>query len=295
MARLNIRPFCSRSGPFLAVTLAACSNSAVMRRVAPPEVTEFAVAFIETLRAGPDSAVLARLTPRLQRMEGIEDSLAAARSQFAPGTPDHVELVNAQALFPSRAGATRRALAYELRTGHSWTIASLFIVEEFDMLFVDGVGVRQSPASLRTIHRFTLEGKTPAHLIMFAALVGVAAFSIIVAVLVLQTPMRRRWLWAAVALLGAGKFGFNWTTGETFTQILSIQLLGAGLYRPGIVGPWLLVVSFPAGALVALDRRRHALSASQLPAADVPYPPDAAVPGAASGTPDVQDGDHRSP
>ena len=274
----------------LALTLAACSSSAVMRRVAPPEVTEFAVAFIETLRAGPDSAVLARLTPRLQQMEGIRDSIAATRSRFAPGAPDHVELVNAQALFPSHAGATRRALAYELRTGHAWTVASLFIVEEFDMLFVDGVGVRRSPASLRTIHRFTLEGKTPAHLAMFAALVGVATFSLVVAVLVLQTPMRRRWLWVAVALLGAGKFGFNWTTGETFTQILSIQLFGAGLYHAGIVGPWLLVVSFPAGALVALDRRRHALSVLQLPVAHVDLPANAAEPAAATGTRDGQDG-----
>jgi len=149
---------------------------------------------------------------------------------------------------------------------------SVLVLEEFDMLFVDGVGVRRVPASLRTINAFTLEGKTPAHLLMLTLLIAVPTFSLIVAVLVLQTSMRRRWLWAALALLGAGKFGFNWTTGQTFNQTISVQLLGAGVYRGGLAGPWLLFVSFPAGALIALDRRRRAIVANQMRSSEVCMP-----------------------
>lgn len=253
------------------IALGGCSHSGVMRRVAPPRVTEFARTFVEALRTGQDSVVLARLTPRLQQIQDVKDSLAASRAEFPPGVPDQVELVDAQAFFPS-AGAVRRALAFEMRIGDAWAVVHVLVLEEFDMLFVDGVGVRKAPASVRTINAFTLEGKTPVHLLILALLIAVPTFSLIVAVLVLQTPMRRRWLWAAMALLGAGRLGFNWTTGETFNQMISMQLLGAGFFRAGLAGPWWIVVSFPAGALIALDRRRRAIEASQRRSSKVGLP-----------------------
>lgn len=275
----------------VAVALGGCSPSWVNRWIAPPEVDTFARNFLESLRVGSDSTVLARLTPRLQQMEGMRDSLAAARAQFGPGAPAGVEFVGGHAFVPASDGVTRRALTYEVHVGDSWNVVSLLVLEEFEILFVDGVRVMRSPAPLRAINRLTLEGKTLAHFMAFAMFVGIATFSLIVAVLVVQTPMRRRWLWAAVALLGAGKFGFNWTTGETFIQPWSIQLFGAGLYRAGIVGPWFVLVSFPAGALIALDRRRRALSAVQAASADdVPSP--AAELAAATAERDMQ-GSHR--
>lgn len=263
------------------IALGGCSRSAVMRRVAPPRVTEFARTFVEALRTGQDSIVLSRLTPRLQQMQDVKDSLAASRAEFPPGVPEQVELVDAQAFFPS-AGAVRRALAFEMRIGDAWAVVNVLVLEEFDMLFVDGVGVRKAPGSLRTINAFTLEGKTPAHLLILAILVAVPTFSLIVAALVLQTPMRRRWLWAALALLGVGKLGFNWTTGETFNQMISVQLLGAGVFRAGLAGPWWIVVSFPAGALIALDRRRRAIDGSEVGSSNVGLPNASETPPALS-------------
>ena len=253
-----------------------------MARLAPPHVDTFARAFLDTLRAGSDSGVLARLTPRIQGIAHLHDSVGAARAQFPPGTPDQVELISAESFVPFNDGVTRRGLVYEFRTGGRWTIANLVVLEEFGMLFVDGVRITPMPNSVEALNRFTLEGKTPAHIVMFLLAVGVATFSLVAAILVVRTPMRRRWLWAGVALLGAGKFGINWSTGHTFTKPWAVQLFGVAAYRPGMVGPWLLMVSFPAGALVALARRHRALSASPkgrgpesvAPAAELTVAPD---------------------
>ena len=136
--------------------------------------TRLSRAFLDTLRVGSDSAVLAHLTPRIQAIDGVRDSIAAARAEFPPGAPDHVELVGGQAFFPSSEGVIRRALVYEFRTAGQWTVANLVVLEEFGILLVDGARVTRSPASLEALHRFTLEGKGAAHFLMFVLAVGVA-------------------------------------------------------------------------------------------------------------------------
>ena len=85
-------------------------------------------------------------------------------------------------------------------------------------------------------------------------------FSLGTATQVARTPMPWRWWWAFVALLGAGTLVLNWTTGEVFMKGLNIQLFGVGFTRQGLAGPWVLSVAFPAGALVALERRRRFLA-----------------------------------
>lgn len=272
----------SQCAVLLVLLLGACSRDEVMRRVAPAPVDSFVRAFLDTLRTGSDSAVLARVTPRIQHIVGIRDSIVAARAEFPPGIPEQIEMVAGQAFVPHADGATRRSLVYEVRTDSQWTIVDVMLLEEFGIYLVDGVRVTRSAASVRETHRFTLEGKSARHLFILLVAIAIPIFCLGVGIVVIRTPMRRRWLWALVALLGAGKFGFNWNTGETFAYLWSVQLFGVGLYRLAIAGPLYLVLSVPAGALVALERRRRALTASArapsdgavAPAAELALAPD---------------------
>jgi len=76
--------------------------------------------------------------------------------------------------------------------------------------------------------------------------------------------MPRRWLWAVFALFGVGTFAMNWTTGAVSSNLLYIELLGS-IQRDGLAGPWLISVSFPLAAIVALRKRSQALAASANP------------------------------
>ena len=82
------------------------------------------------------------------------------------------------------------------------------------------------------------------------------------AVVVWRTAPRRRWVWTGVALLGLGRFGINWTTGETFFNPLVLQMFGGGFVRTGYVGPWFLSFGLPAGAIYALWRVRQSRSSA---------------------------------
>jgi hypothetical protein len=87
----------------------------------------------------------------------------------------------------------------------------------------------------------------------------VAAFTLWTAVLMTRTEMPRRWGWAAIALLGIGRFSINWTTGQTTESFLSFPVLIASIGRGDALSPWIVAFSFPLGAIVALLRRQYVL------------------------------------
>ncbi len=123
---------------------------------------------------------------------------------------------------------------------------------------VDTFHLQPLPASLETINRFTLADKGPRHFLMLAAVIAAPVFSIVVLILCLRTPMRRRRkvLWAIGIVLGVCKLQLNWTDGAMAFDPVYIGILSAGFMRPGLIGPWVLSVSLPLAAIVFLIMRR---------------------------------------
>jgi hypothetical protein len=94
---------------------------------------------------------------------------------------------------------------------------------------------------------------------MLCVALGVAAFALWAAFLVARTPMPRRWGWSVVALLGVGKVVVNWTTGETIMHLAWFPSISAPIGHGERLGPWLVALWFPLGALLALWRRQRIL------------------------------------
>ena len=258
--------------------LSACSTGSLLRTIVPPETDRFARTFIEQLRRGDTTAVRS-LSPRLAQDSASRDSLVALSRYFAPGVPDTMEVVSAQ--IQSGAGVTARAIGYQLHAPGGWTRVELLILaDEQGYRYIDGVHVARMPASMQQMNAFVLRGKGPVQLLFLLLTLGVVTFSLFAAIRVARTPMPKRWWWAFVATLGAGKLVLNWTTGEIFSSPLSVQLLGAEIVRQGLAGPWLLAVSLPIGAIIALQRRREALASMQNRRAAAP---SAAAPPARTG------------
>jgi hypothetical protein len=248
------------SAAWLLVTLAGCSSTAAVRRLLPPEADGFGRAFLEHLRNGDTVQAARVLSPRLALMPGTTDSLLRLGREFAPGTPDGAEIIGVQV--HRQGGVTRRLVTYELHSGGGWTAVDLVLAEELGLRYVDAVNVTRLPASARETNALTFARAGPAHYLTLLLALLSAGYALAAVVRVARTPMRHRWWWAALALVGAGQLGVVWTTGEVFTSAVRVQLFPVSFARFGLAGPWILTVAFPAGAMVALQRRRRALAAA---------------------------------
>jgi hypothetical protein len=71
---------------------------------------------------------------------------------------------------------------------------------------------------LESLSRFTLRGKGTLH---YA--VGPALYALLVCI---RTPIRRRkWLWIIVTILGVGKQGIDWSSGELWYKVPHIAII----------------------------------------------------------------------
>ena len=105
-------------------------------------------------------------------------------------------------------------------------------------------------------------------LLFLLVAVLVLAISLVAAVLAARSPIRQKWLWVAISLLGAPGVTVDWNTGQFLTRVALIQVLGAGVSRSTDPGAhWLITVAFPLGAVIFLARRRALIArASARPA-----------------------------
>jgi hypothetical protein len=195
------------------------------------------------------------------------DSVQSLRQQFAAfGVLDSAKLMNGQLNYAG--GATRRVLLYELWGHGGIALAQIEILEDGTERSVNGVEIQPMTKSLAATNGF-LANMGPAQLAVLLVAIGLALFEIPTAVIVAITPIPRRWLWAGFALFGVGTFAMNWTTGAVSSNLMYIELIGS-IQRDGLAGPWLISVSFPLGAIVALRKRSQALVAGATPATGTP-------------------------
>jgi len=90
---------------------------------------------------------------------------------------------------------------------------------------------------------------------MLGVAVLVPLFIIWVEVVCVRAPIRRRWAWMLLILLGGPVVALNWTTGEPQVKELAVTLLGVGWLRSTVYAPMILQVAVPIGAIIFLARR----------------------------------------
>jgi hypothetical protein len=214
------------------------------------------------MRGGTPEDARRQLSPGVLRNQASLDSVQSLRQQFAAfGVLDSAKLMNGQLNYAG--GLTRRVLLYELWGHDAIALAQIEILEDGTGRSINALEIQPTTKPLEVINGF-LANMGPAQLVVLLVAIGLALFEIATAVIVARTPMPRRWLWAVFALFGVGTFAMNWTTGAVSSNLLYIELLGS-IQRDGLAGPWLISVSFPLGAIVALRKRSQALATSANP------------------------------
>ena len=122
---------------------------------------------------------------------------------------------------------------------------------------ISGLHVTPIPESLEVSNAFTLEGKGPSQYIALLLAIGAAVFSFYSFVRCVRTkPLKRKWLWLILILVGVCKFTVNWTTGKWSFAPLAIQMPPMHAFCAPY-GPWLLGFSIPVVAIVFVLRERN--------------------------------------
>lgn len=241
-----------------------------MHRFVRAEDEEFARAYFDSVRFERIDYAMIRLSPVLAQMPNVRDSLVSLSRVMPHGALDSVHLVGASRFRSS--SIDRSDLVYEYHSASGWGVASIVVLTENGWSAIHGFRTEALPRPLEVINAFTLRGKSFGHYLMIALMIVCVVTAFGSAVLALFTPMKHRWAWALLSLVGAGTFAFNWTTGQGHLGLLNLLLFDAAYMKGAPAAPWILQVAFPIGAMLTI---RHIREARRAPTPATPEPTEA--------------------
>ncbi|HEX8430562.1 MAG TPA: hypothetical protein VF625_04710, partial [Longimicrobium sp.] len=236
--------------PLLFVLVAACSVSqARMDAMVPDDEDAFARAHIQALPSGNTRMLEDALDPSLRGPEVMAE-LAKMVKLVAGRRIEALKVIGYQGM--SFNGAQRRNITYQLDLSDGWAVANVASRTEDRRRIIDGISVTQIPEPLERTHAFRLGGKSATHYIFLGLVALIPLLMLYAVVLVFRMRPRRRWLWVLACIWGVGQWSLNWTTGDTGTLPVNIQLLGSAAIRASMYSPWILSLSLPIGALYVI-------------------------------------------
>lgn|GEM_PF-2835787 len=103
---------------------------------------------------------------------------------------------------------------------------------------------------LQQLHAFTFQHRTHSHYIMLA-LTGLTPLLIVLTfVRCLRRPVKMKFLWLVLILVGFASVTMNWTSGAVTVTLLDANLLGTVFFRGNRFSPWIIGFSLPIGAVL---------------------------------------------
>ena len=246
------------------VLMTACDQQAMLEKFIPKEEAASAKRLLSQLAARDYESVENQLDPSL-RTPSIRSTLEQMAAVFPSQDPNRVNVVGSNT--STFNGVTTYNLTFEHDYPDTWLLTNVVLQRRggsAEQLMVLGLHVTPIRQSLEETNRFTFEGKTALHYIVFALVVAIPVFIVFALVLCFRTPIvRRKWLWLVFVALGLVQFSLNWTDGSYAVQPISFALLGAGFSRAGPYAPFVFTVSIPLGAIVFLARRKYLTARSE--------------------------------
>jgi hypothetical protein len=235
----------------------------------PQDQRDFAKHFVALFAARDTAAIDKLLTPETRpEMASVLGKMIAV---YPPEKPTSIQYYAYTVRSDTRSGTVYflsglyrfpgdKDLAVEValkRTGASYLVA--------------GVHFQTLPHAWIAANDFVLEGKPLASYAFLAAMAAVLATSLIALVQCIRTRgIRRKWLWVVFILFGFGKLSLNWATGAFVLTPVAIQILSASAFRSAWIGPWVLSISLPLGAILFLARRKRLVASPVVSSSPVP-------------------------
>lgn len=216
----------------------------------PDDIQRASLRTMEDLRHQKIDAVEQEATEASRHQEQpLSTILSKMATAFPPGEP---KLIRAVGYTPmaGAAGEISYYASYEYEFPKRWVLVRLEWQRADNKLRLNGVNIRLLDASIEDTNAFTLAGKGIANYVILGLAVLAPVFSLYTLFLCLKTKgIRWKWLWALFIIIGFGSLTVEWTTGSSSLTILSVKLLSVSWMRRGL-GPWLISVGLPLGALL---------------------------------------------
>ena len=241
----------SRFAFVILLLLAACSPNKVVESQLTTAERQLFRGSINDLAQGNSQSLERRAAPQLvAKLRPAE----AAMQAMMPGPPVQVDLVYANWSI----GRDRSAKAvYQVRGGNRWALVETASKTSGGITVLTGIYVQPLKDDPKRLNGFNL---ATAGISQWAVLLAaIAAFGTTIAALIhiwRSGLFERRWLWTIGSLFGVMLVRVNWTTGEVGFQPLSLQLFSASALKQPIFAPWIIGVSLPLVAIIALMKKR---------------------------------------
>lgn len=222
---------------------------------------------LQLVQQGDSEALLPLLDPALTS-SAAQAEVRATGDTLRAWAADSVALIGWNLVSePNRKAAQ---LSYELRGPHRWGAAVLWLEKRVDGTRLNGLRLFARTQSMASENAFTLRDRSLKHYLVLAALCCSVLFSLGTALIIVRTPMPRRWWLAALALVSFGTIQFNWSAGQSMVLPAYFSLFGGSVIKAGPVAPWIVSVGLPLGACIALWRRADFRKRQQTPRTAAP-------------------------
>jgi hypothetical protein len=230
--------------------LVACSQDDLIQRIASDDEQAFAKHCIQRLRNRDFAYIENLLDPSLSGPDNHAKFVGMADA-FPSLSPLSMKIVGAQRTHAIQQETLN--LTFEYDFGAMVVLANVAVKSKSGVKTIIGFNVQQMNQTLESRNRFTLTNKgAPQYLILTGAVLAFLISCYALFVCIREKLPGRKWPWILFILIGIGKVSVNWTTGEWFFQVLSIQVMSAGVFGSPF-GAWMISCSLPLGALIFLN------------------------------------------
>jgi hypothetical protein len=222
-------------------------------RVAPDEVRN-GKSYFEELRQRQADQILQSFDPNDDK-DQLRSQLGKVFALVPQEEPLGVKTLGASTECKG-SGVCTKLIVLEYKYPDRWILFEVTVSNQSGHDAITDLTVRPESSPVDSMSRFTLSGKGLDHYsILLMALISVS-IAIYAVVICIRTPIqKRKWLWIVIIILGIGKFGIEWSSGELWYKVLYLSIFPAGFgfdYESPFV-----YASIPAGAILFLLLQRH--------------------------------------
>lgn len=237
---------------FIMFFASACSPSNFIEKGLKPQERAVIRGAIDDISRRDDASLAKKMVPELATKVA---PVLRQMQQAMPTPPLDVSLNKANWTV---GGEVRNLDAvYQVHGKSGWALVEATTQTSQGRTLLTGIYVQPTATDPRQINGFSLAQAGARQWTMLAAMLSALVVTIAALVRVWRSGLfPRRWLWTIGAIIGVMTLKLNWSTGELSFQPISVQLFSVSVSKQPVNAPWMLGLSLPLFALIALFRRR---------------------------------------
>jgi hypothetical protein len=237
----------------LVLGLTGCKVGWLIDRVAPDAIRD-GKSYFEELRQRKVDQIVQSFDPGADK-NSLRSDLGKVIALIPQQEPLGVETLGATAECKG-SGVCTKLVTLEYRYPDRWILFQVTVSNRTGRYAITDLSIKPESMPLESINQFTLREKSWLHYAILLMALFSAGLAFYAFVLCIRTPIqKRKWLWIILTIIGFGKLGIEWSSGELWYKVLHISILPAGWgFDPD--SPF-MYVSIPAGAILFLLLRNH--------------------------------------